>query len=135
MLGRLIEDPNGMESGEPGRAEGLGLLPVRTVLEPSKVVRTVRARVGDAEGGAYEIHLGRTECDRALPPFARLEEGGTDGAVGNRVVGTYLHGIFETPAVSRLLFGECRESEHDYDELACWFERHADLNLFEERFL
>jgi adenosylcobyric acid synthase len=132
MLGRTIEDPGGMESGSPSVAEGLGLLPVRTVLESPKVVRTVRTRVNGVEAGGYEIHLGRTEVERPLPPFADLPDGVVDG----RVMGTYLHGIFEHEAVARSLFGECRESTRNtYDELACWFERNANVKLFEDLFL
>ena len=98
------------------------------------------ARVGGVEAGAYEIHLGRTEIERALPAFAQLADGGADGGadgvVDERVMGTYLHGVLEHEAVARMLFGESRESGHDsYDELAGWFERHANLKLFEECFL
>jgi adenosylcobyric acid synthase len=136
MLGRTIEDPEGMESGSPSVAEGLGLLPVRTVLESAKVVRTVRARVGGVEAGGYEIHLGRTDVERVLPAFAELPDGRTDGVVDGRVMGTYLHGVLEHEAVARSLFGECRESARNtYDELACWFERNANLKLFGELFL
>jgi adenosylcobyric acid synthase len=135
MLGTTIEDPEGVESGTPTEAAGLGLLPVRTVLEPNKIVRTVRARVGDVEAGAYEIHLGRTTLERPLTPFATLQDGSTDGVLSGRVIGTYLHGAFEHESVARSLFGECRESAQSYEELACWFERNANLQLFEECFL
>ena len=136
MLGRTIEDSGGLESGAPSVAEGLGLLPVRTVLEAAKVVRTVRARVGGLEAGGYEIHLGRTEVDGVLPAFAELPEGRRDGVVHGRVMGTYLHGVFEHEAVARMLFGECRESaQGSYDELAVWFEHNANVKLFEELYL
>ncbi len=136
MLGESIEDPGGMESGAASSAEGLGLLPVRTILAPEKIVRTVQARIAGVEAGGYEIHLGRTEADRAFPAFAELPDGRTEGVVDGRVMGTYLHGILEHEAVARALFGEIREPAHNsYDELACWFERHANLKLFEEQFL
>jgi adenosylcobyric acid synthase len=137
MLGRTIEDPSGMESGAPSVADGLGLLPLRTILEPAKVVRTVRARVSGIEAGGYEIHLGRTEVERALPAFAQLPDGRTDGVVDGRVMGTYLHGVLEHEPVARMLFGGCLQpaSQGSYDELARWFEQYANLPLFEESFL
>lgn len=136
MLGETIEDPGGMESGAPAAARGLGLLPVTTTLDSRKIVRTVQARVAGIDAGAYEIHLGRTESHRMLPAFAELPGDRTDGAVCGRVMGTYLHGIFEHAAVARALFGAIREPARDpYLELTGWFERHADRRLFEEQFL
>jgi adenosylcobyric acid synthase len=111
MLGRSVEDPSGLEAG--GLAEGLGLLAVATVLAPAKVTRRVRARLAGSEAtfDAYEIHLGRTRGEGALAPFARVDDGDgarPDGAVSDdgRVWGSYLHGLFDTPAVrARLLAG------------------------------
>ena len=139
MLGRSIEDPQGMESGVASAAEGLGMLPVSTVLERGKVVRTVKARIAGIEAGGYEIHLGRTECDRAWPAFAELpDDGRTDGVVNERVMGTYLHGVLEHEPVARALFGDgalIPQPARPYDRLADWFVENADMRLFEERFL
>ncbi|GAN90143.1 cobyric acid synthase CobQ [Gluconobacter frateurii M-2] len=95
MLGRTIEDPDGIE-GPCGMTEGLGLLDVDTVLTKDKRLTEVRGMLlpeGVAMSG-YEIHIGRTtgpDCDR---PFADLE-GQPDGAVSanGQVWGTYLHGL------------------------------------------
>jgi adenosylcobyric acid synthase len=74
MLGLSIEDPAGVENGGVARAvEGLGLLPVRTVMRETKTVRVV--------AGGYEIHMGETTG-------AATEDGG-------RIWGTYLHGLFD----------------------------------------
>src|SRR5262249_35224107 len=105
MLGRSVSDPEGRESRR-GDLPGLGLLPARTVLA-SQEVSDVRR--GPAMRGtsftAYEIHLGVTTADAPLPAFATLADGRAEGLVGNRVIGTYLHGLLESPAVCREIFG------------------------------
>lgn len=136
MLGLSIDDPHAVESTHPRSAAGLGLLPVQTVLEPHKVVRTVRAHAAGASFGAYEIHMGITTG--AASPFARIEGGATDGAICGRVTGTYLHGALEHRDLAVALFGEVavRGADADpYDTLADWFEASADLALFEELYL
>jgi adenosylcobyric acid synthase len=114
MLGQEICDPYGME--RKGTREGLGLLPVRTDMAQDKV--TVPAR-GTLVGGTlfsqpssplevrgYEIHLGITEYLDGSMPFASIVRDRdetlriADGCVSRnqRVVGTYLHGIFDQDA-------------------------------------
>ncbi len=96
MLGRALADDEGRD-GPAGRAEGLGLLDVRTDLSRDKAVRNVRGRCArtDTPIVGYEIHVGDTigpDCDR--PTFEL--EGRPDGARSpdGRVEGTYLHGAF-----------------------------------------
>ncbi len=115
MLGRCVADPYGLESG--GEEPGLGLLPVRTILELPKVLRRVRARLlpgpwgeGSGEWEAYELHAGRTVAeDASMPLFAVRRDGGMEETEGlmspdGRVWGTYLHGSLDTPTVrDRLL--------------------------------
>jgi adenosylcobyric acid synthase len=98
MLGRTIDDPAGIE-GRAGRVDGLGLLPVDTVLEAAKTLREVAAT--DAISGCpvrgYEIHLGRTTG--AAAPFLSLD-GRPEGAraSGGRVAGSYMHGLLSADA-------------------------------------
>jgi adenosylcobyric acid synthase len=109
ILGRDVEDPEGVEGG--GRAEGLGCLAVSTVLGRRKLTRRVRARLaGLAEPfEAYELHLGRTvPVEDGVSAFAVVDDADgprPDGAVsgGGRVWGTYLHGLFDSAAVRRAL--------------------------------
>ena len=96
MLGRTVSDPYGIEGG--GRADGLGLLEVDTVLEQEKTTRLTSARSlkHDVPVSGYEIHLGRTEgADRDRAPF--VANGSTEGAASRdgKVWGTYLHGAFD----------------------------------------
>ena len=107
MLGHVVADPHGVESG--GREAGLGLLPVATTLAREKVTRRVHGRwlPDGPEIEAYEIHVGETVADRASgPPLATplIEvEGRAEGcaAPDGRVWGTYLHGLFESGASRR----------------------------------
>jgi len=113
MLGPVIDDPHGIENdGIPTAENGLGLLPVRTVLQKEKVARRVRGFLrGDFLGvglsprvpfAGYEIHVGETLYENGALPLGEIErEGATetipDGAVSEsrRVFGTYVHGFFD----------------------------------------
>ncbi|HYM71376.1 MAG TPA: cobyric acid synthase [Stellaceae bacterium] len=96
MLGRSIADPAGLE-GSGGRAAGLALLDIDTVLGEGK-------RLGFASGidiasgtavRGYEMHLGVTDGPGLARPMLRLGDR-TEGAVSadGRVAGCYLHGLF-----------------------------------------
>jgi adenosylcobyric acid synthase len=129
MLGETIDDPTGVESSR-GRDRGIGLLPVDTVLGIEKVTRIRRAHTpAGASFSAYEIHLGVTTCARPLSSFATLEDGTRDGVRAERVIGTYLHGALEDPAVCAELFGvdvaPAATRDEEYAALAEWFGQHA----------
>ncbi|SNB46973.1 cobyric acid synthase [Geobacter sp. DSM 9736] len=156
MLGRRVLDPHGVESNIR-EARGLGLLDAETVMLPEKTTHQVTAHLLDAgleafphaEPGlaGYEIHMGDTALGAGARPFARIatrsgsEAGIEDGAVSpdNRVVGTYLHGIFENEGFRRSLLNrlraakglpvqEARSSAPDsFDLLAEHLERHLDM--------
>lgn len=110
MLGRGLADPHGMEGG--GQRAGLGLLDIDTVLASEKT--TVRAQatliggrlfgqpVGELALDGYEIHLGRSQTGPGTPALFRLRRASSrvdvfDGAcdASGRVLGTYLHGLFD----------------------------------------
>ncbi len=114
------------------RLEGLGLLPAVTRLSREKRTRAVTATTsGGVRFGGYEIHLGVTTLDRRddVVPFARLGDGGVDGVRRSGVIGTYLHGAFEHPAVCAEVFGidapSATSKAGHYERLAAWFEQHA----------
>jgi adenosylcobyric acid synthase len=99
-----------------GNAPGLGLLPVVTQFAERKTVRrsTVRfealAPPWDALSGlevqGYEIHTGHSVQHAGMAPGRVALPGGLgwQDARGN-VLGVYLHGLFEQPAVLQALFG------------------------------
>ena len=130
MLGETIADPDAVES-TGGVADGLGLLPVRTVLAAEKRTRVVRATTaGGASCPAYEIHMGVTTVPAEVTPFAVLDDGSRDGARAARVIGTYLHGAFEDAAVCAEVFGvavaPAASKAAEHDALARWFSASAE---------
>lgn len=130
MLGESIDDPDGIEVGRPTRERGLGLLPVRTRFETTKVTARVEARslgrgflarlvAADVRVEGYEIHMGRVEAIREdVSPFEITGRGGhparvLDGAVDEHgaVVGTMIHGLFENDTLRLALLRELRRSK------------------------
>ena len=102
MLGRSVSDPGKMEGG--GTSEGLGLLPMDTRFEDRKELRQTKGTIGKMSGfyerlsgttvEGYEIHMGESTSDEEIFPVM------TKGAV----LGTYIHGIFDSPEFTQKLF-------------------------------
>jgi adenosylcobyric acid synthase len=105
MLGQEIADPDGIE--QQGSMAGLGLLPIRTTMQDWKVTRLgtgaisgsslFRQPLTEKRVAGYEIHVGQTLYADQAEPFATLSSGELDGSVSadGRILGTYLHGIFD----------------------------------------
>ncbi|MGE7184933.1 cobyric acid synthase [Peribacillus sp. NPDC006672] len=118
MLGTKLFDPDGVE-GDGENADGLSLLPVETVFQAEK--KTVQMEgvlsAGIMEGqmnlNGFEIHLGRTTLKSQVRPFLLLKDGREDGAISNdnKVMGTYLHGIFHNRLFTRLLVNQIRRNK------------------------
>jgi len=139
MLGKSVADPEGIE-GSSGESPGLGLLDVKTVMTPQKTVTRVTA--SHAATGepieAYEIHIGLTEGEDRLRPFAILNGAG-EGAVSRdgRVHGSYLHGLFTSDGFRKAFLARMdipatnlhyRASvESTLDALADHIENHLDV--------
>ncbi|MDB2245105.1 cobyric acid synthase [Halorubrum ezzemoulense] len=112
LLGERLLDAAVEGVGDREAVPGVGLLPVETRFSTEKrVERVTRAvdgvgPIAGAEGRAtgYEIRAGRTrvlddgERDAAATLLA-TEPLGAEGVATDRVLGTYLHGLFETAAV------------------------------------
>ncbi len=99
MLGRSIQDD--VES-RAGAVDGLGLLPVRTVFGPEKVLgRPVGSYGEHPVGTAYEIHHGVIAREGGEPLFAPDE-----GCRSGSVLGTVWHGALESDGVRRALLAE-----------------------------
>jgi adenosylcobyric acid synthase len=146
MMGNYVHDPDGLE-GKPGTTRGLDLLPVETVLKAPKTTTLTRFSREGARGSGYEIHMGQTRRHDGEPLFEVLERNGTacedtDGCVtaDPRIMGTYIHGLFENPTITRLWlnsigltdvetseFDGLEAKDREYDLLAEYFETHIDV--------
>ncbi len=103
MLGRRITDVSGVEGG--GSVAGMGLLPTETEFAEEKHRTRVGGRVS-AEGfwkelsgielEGYEIHMGETVLKDGAKPLASLDNGHSDGCASGNVLGSYLHGFFDS---------------------------------------
>ncbi len=148
MLGKMIHDPQGYES-KAGSTQGLALLDLTTQLEAQKDLKQVTGSFSllgqTAHINGYEIHCGQSFGEALNNHFAELcdQNGNTylDGTVSkdNQIIGTYLHGLFETKESLELIlkwvsgqnhqvtdWNKIREKE--LDRLADHFETHLDIN-------
>lgn len=135
MLGEALLDPHALD----GNAPGLGLLPLVTQFEREKLLRPCQARfepgltvpwaalAGQGAAG-YEIHHGRTAQHPSLATAAvalRDELGQPIGWQQGSVLGHYVHGLFEQPAVLQALFGASGPSlDQVFDGLADFVDAH-----------
>ncbi|MBX3653922.1 MAG: cobyric acid synthase [Ramlibacter sp.] len=136
MLGEALIDPHGIDGNDPG----LGLLPLVTVFDADKTVRRTQARFGTLAGcwaalsgvalQGYEIHHGQTAQHPAMAAAGDVASAVIPGglawqnAAGN-VLGCYLHGLFEDPAVLQALFGSAAPTlDAVFDGLADYIETH-----------
>jgi len=136
MLGVALDDPHGVD----GSAAGLGLLPLTTRFERDKSLRKTGASFRGVDGvwsalagvvfDGYEIHHGRTieapllgSCGLRAVLFDA--QGEAVGWQQGSVLGLYVHGLFESPAVMRALFGaDVRTLDSVFDGLADFVDRH-----------
>ncbi len=106
MLGKEIHDPQGVE-GVSGSSRGLALLDMQTTLITEKQLKQVAAHLfmADAVVRGYEIHAGVSSGEALLNPVMKLHNGKYEGAmsIDNQVLGTYVHGVFDSPDASAAL--------------------------------
>jgi adenosylcobyric acid synthase len=143
MLGEALIDTHGID----GNAPGLGLLPLVTQFAQAKTVTRTRARWGQLHGAwsalsgvsveGYEIHHGQTQGHSAMlaagtalhEVMAGLAWQSGDG----QVLGTYLHGLFECPAVMHALFGaQTPTLDTVLEGLADFIEKHVDAEVLRQ---
>ena len=141
MLGEALIDAHGID----GNAPGLGLLPLVTAFAPDKTVRRSRGCFSGVAApwqalqsvllDGYEIHHGLTaqhaglaaKGENARAVLTHSDSGavlGWQSPAGN-VLGLYIHGMFECPAVLHALFGQSVPTlDSVMDGLADFAERH-----------
>ncbi len=115
MLGLRVLDPLQLE-GPVTEAWGLGLIPATTSLQPEKRAIPVQGLVQNSTWPrvslcGYEIHLGHTVLAPGAESFLTLSHG-PDGYVdpSGRVVGTYVHGIFDGLEFRQAFLAQCGAS-------------------------
>ena len=163
MLGRRIHDPEHVESSADS-VDALGLLDAETTFAAVKRTVSVDGELSAAANllgppgtpvHGYEIHMGCTTLGSGAVPLLRLR--GADGAehddgaaatpvngsVARPVCGTYLHGLFDHPALRGAFLNRLRAErglparksvapvEDDIDRLADHVEAHLDAGLLE----
>jgi adenosylcobyric acid synthase len=138
MLGESLHDPEGIDGSGPC----LGLLPLQTTFAADKLVRHTEAHfiglaapwqaLAHAVVTGYEIRHGRTEPTphgRAPQVALRNADGEAIGWQAGPVLGLYLHGLFENPALLRTLFGHAtRPLDAVFDGLADFIDIHLDTH-------
>jgi len=143
MLGEALIDPHGIDGNGPG----LGLLPLVTLFEADKTVRRRQARFSSVVGvwaalsgvtvQGYEIHHGQTAPHSAMAAAgdvaqAVLPDGLAWQNGSGNVLGIYLHGLFEDPAVLHALFGAATPTlESVFEGLAGYIDQHFEPGVLD----
>jgi len=136
MLGNSIVDEHHIESSH-GKVNGLGLLPMNTVMTVNK--KTVQTE-GMAMFGekqllvkGYEIHMGESFFEESCHPFIKLKNS-QDGVIteNKQLIGTYFHGIFHNDSFREIVLNEIRMKkglEPIYDRASFAQKREEGFNL------
>jgi adenosylcobyric acid synthase len=140
MLGEALIDTNGVD----GNAAGLGLLPVVTQFAADKTVQRTTAKFGHLRGAwsalsgvqvsGYEIHHGQTQAHAAMAAAGQVAHEVMPGLAwqneAGNVMGPYLHGLFEDPAVLQALFGTKTPTlETVFEGLADYLDQHMSTDV------
>ena len=146
MLGMAVHDPAGLE-GRPGSSEGLGLLPIETVLKAPKTTTLTQFSWNGRQGAGYEIHTGQTTRKGGAALFHIRKRNhkpcrDEDGCVSDdaKIMGTYVHGLFDNPVILKCWLthiglpevdvpavGGIEARNKQYDLLADHFEKYVDV--------
>ena len=141
MLGEALIDMNQIDGNGPG----LGLLPLVTNFEITKTVQHRQTQFGALTGlwsklsdvtvAGYEIHHGQTAQHPAMAKAGDVAVAVLPDALGwqdpaGNVLGLYLHGMFEDPAVLQALFGATTPTlDVVFDGLADYISQHFEKNF------
>ena len=154
ILGQQLDDPEATESPEPQSEPGLGLLPTSTIFDTQKTTRRVNIEIRThdsgplkgptATGTGYEIHTGITTGVVSTLSTLSDDNSWPDGTISptKSVIGTYVHGFFDSPEILRRLLNSTAEThnlpeplvtefsmEAEYDRLAQTVRESIDMNL------
>ena len=153
MMGHYLTDPDRLES-EHLKCDGLGLLPIKTMITDYKVTKQRQVTSNFPQSGlpvaGYEIHQGRSrliEPDAVTSDYSPLFDDPSLGLVDKDqlIWGSYLHGLFDNGAWRRAWLNRLRQQrglkslptgipnyreqrESMLDTLATSIEAHLNLN-------
>ena len=162
MLGRTLEDPQGVEGG--GSMHGMGLLPVATTFsrKKSREQKCCQADLPDGFYGrlrgcpleGYEIHMGESILKENAGTATKITDSVSgkkkeEGAFAGNVCGTYIHGVFDKEASAEAIIRVIGEKkgidvenmtgvdfaafkEQQYDILAAELRKHLDMKKIYE---
>ncbi len=143
MLGKQLLDPKKIEGDRPTMA-GLAIFDFATRWQTDKILtqRTGKLWTGESITG-YEMHQGISSGNGLNQrPFASFDDGSTDGCMSEdgKIIGTYLHGLFDHPEAYRALLSWMGLTDDRYqtidhqtqqlaelDRLANMLEAHLDV--------
>ncbi|HEB12461.1 MAG TPA: cobyric acid synthase [Actinobacteria bacterium] len=141
ILGTRVVDRSAVDGGGERSVEGLGLLPVRTELGESKVVKQVKSVIVEGEKilgtqsigcriSGYEIHVGVTTCHGPAQIFTRAEDGRPNGWISEElsVAGCYMHGIFDDNAVRTSFLQHLSNKETDQNIVFAQLDLSAEID-------
>jgi len=143
MLGEALIDTHNID----GNAAGLGLLPLVTQFAVDKTVQRTTTQFEKVRGAwsalsavrvsGYEIHHGQTQAHTAMLAAGQVAHEviptlAWQNDAGN-VMGTYLHGLFEEPAVLQALFGaQTPTLDTVFEGLADYLDAHMDTQVLHQ---
>ena len=114
MLGKSIKDLEQVESSYL-KIEGMGLLDITTKMESKKYTKQVGVTLQNCTGilegfdglqiNGYEIHQGVTTGNT---DYSVADDKGFSIICRDNIIGTYIHGIFDTPKFTRKLLNKVR---------------------------
>lgn len=161
MLGTCVLDKLGVE-GDICQEEGFGFLDVKTRFNQTKITKQTKGEVlcdlklvkgiETSTINGYEIHNGISKIGRKVVPFIKDSEGNVVGVCDEEklVVGTYLHGIFDSEEFISLFVKSLKENaniaiseetivekiqeykDNEYDKLAKLFEENIDIDKLKD---
>lgn len=129
LLGLTVADPEGVE----GSTEGLGLLPIQTIMRPEKITTRTLVRFPEMPqpwsaltgvvAPGYQIRNGRVEGDEC-----RLEE---NLWMEGPVMATTVHGLLEDPVTLEAITGFRPRAvlEDTFELLADAVDAHLDVGF------
>ncbi|MEO9273783.1 cobyric acid synthase [Marinomonas sp. 5E14-1] len=126
MLGEVLLDPLGLENKTANtNAKGFGFIPMETELKEEKQLSqrqgTLNITAKNCQVTGYEIHSGVSRFAEEVRHFSTLENGEQEGFIStdNKIIGTYLHGVFDHPEALTVLleWSGVQEANHfNYDQ-------------------